>query len=184
MCGLIFRRHRIFTRQCICTLDGTNAYPEVNLIDFSESEFRRSIFGIIGTKQRWTATVLLGTGVTQMTNWKQIVKPVDGSTFTATTRATPREKFAANLKTQIALFKDAKKEGKRHFVTKGDQTKFSARMGNMAVELLPGKREVMLPTKDFEAVIGMVVADVEKGEFDTQLNKIAENYQGRRKKSK
>lgn len=119
-----------------------------------------------------------------MTNWKTILKPVDVATFTATTRATPREKFAANLKTQIALFKDAKKEGKRHFVTKGDQTKFSARMGNMAVELLPGKREVMLPTKDFASVLEMVVADVEKGDFDKQLQTIADNYQNRRKKDK
>lgn len=116
-----------------------------------------------------------------MTNWKTLVKPVDGSTFTTSTKATPRERFVGNLNTQLALFKDSKKEGKRHFETKGDATKFSARMGNMAVELLPGKRDVVIPTKDFANVIAAIITDVEKGDFDAQLNKIAENYSSRKK---
>lgn len=116
-----------------------------------------------------------------MTNWKTLVKLVDGSNFTTSSKATPRERFIGNLRTQIALFKDSKKEGKRHFETKVDQTKFSARMGNMAVELLPGKRDVLIPTKDFATVLESIIADVEKGEFDKQLDAIAANYSNRKK---
>ncbi|OHC99199.1 MAG: hypothetical protein A3H25_11945 [Sphingomonadales bacterium RIFCSPLOWO2_12_FULL_63_15] len=119
-----------------------------------------------------------------MTNWKQIVKPVDGSDFSSSSKATPRERFVGNLRSQLALFKDSAKAGKRHFEVKGEKIKFSARMGNMAVELLPGKREVVMEKKEFAAVIEAVIADVEKGDFDLQLNRIAENYAGRRKAAK
>lgn len=119
-----------------------------------------------------------------MTNWKQIVKPVDGSDFSSSSKATPRDRFIGNLRSQLALFKDSAKAGKRHFDINGEKIKFSARMGNMAVELLPGKREVVMEKKEFAAVIEAVIADVEKGDFDTQLNKIAANYAGRRKAPK
>lgn len=119
-----------------------------------------------------------------MSNWKQVVKSVEGSDFSSSSKATPCERFVGNLRNQLALFKDSRKEGKRHFETKGDQTKFTARMGNMTVELLPGKRDVLIPTKEFAAVIEGVVADVEKGEFDAALNKIAANYSSRRKPAK
>ena len=111
-------------------------------------------------------------------NWKQIVKPADAK---AGNKANPRERFIGNLRTQLALFGNAKMEGKRNFEAQGDDTVLTARMGNMAVELLPGKRAVAIPTKDFPAVMEAIIADVEKGEFDAQLNKIAENYSGRRK---
>lgn len=119
-----------------------------------------------------------------MNNWKQIVKSVEGSDFSSSSKATPRERFIGNLRNQLALFKDNKKEGKRHFETKGEQTKFTARMGNMTVELLSGKRDVLIPTKEFAAVIEGVIGDVEKGEFDAALNKIAANYSSRRKPAK
>ena len=115
-------------------------------------------------------------------NWKNIVKAVEGSDFTASGKSSPRERFASNLKTQIALFKEPKKEGKRHFEVKGESVKFTARLGNMAVELLPGKKAVVIPSKDFPAVLEAIVEDVEKGQMDAQLNKIAENYSQRRKK--
>jgi len=115
-------------------------------------------------------------------DWKQIVKPVEGSDFGTSGKSSPRERFAGNLRTQVALYKDTKKEGKRHFEVKGDSVKFTARLGNMAVELLPGKKAVVIPSKDFAAVIEAIVADVEKGTLDAQLNKIAANYSGRRKK--
>ncbi|WP_188064129.1 hypothetical protein [Sphingobium sp. KCTC 72723] len=116
-----------------------------------------------------------------MIDWQKIVKPADAK---AGNKATPRERFVANLRSQLALFQKPTLAGKRHFVAEGDQTIFTARMGNMAVELLPGKRAVAIPTKDFMAVIEAIVADVEKGAFDEVLGKIAANYAGRRKKGK
>lgn len=114
-------------------------------------------------------------------NWKSMVKPADPK---AGNKATPRERFAGNLRSQLALFQKPTLAGKRHFEARGDETIFTARMGNMAVELIPGKRAVAIPTKDFVAVIEAIVTDVEKGQMDEQLNKIAANYAGRRKASK
>jgi len=51
----------------------------------------------------------------------------------------------------------------------------------MAVELLPGKRDVLIPTKDFATVLESIIGDVEKGEFDKQLDAIAANYSNRKK---
>ena len=113
-----------------------------------------------------------------------LVRNCHNRRFSSSSKATPRERFIGNLRSQLALFKDSAKAGKRHFDIKGEKIKFSARMGNMAVELLPGKREVVMEKKEFAAVIEAVIADVEKGDFDTQLNRIAENYAGRRKAAK
>lgn len=112
-------------------------------------------------------------------NWKQMIKPADAKVGN---KATPRQRFVANLRSQLTLFQKPTLAGKRHFLAEGDQTIFTARMGNMAVELLPGRRAVAIPTKDFVAVIEAIVADVEKGSFDEVLGKIAANYAGRRKK--
>lgn len=113
-----------------------------------------------------------------MTNWKSIVKPAE---LKAGNKASPRERFVVNLRAQLKLFKEPRTEGKRHFEAQGDNVVFTPRMGNMAVELLPGKRAVLIPTKDFPAVLEAIIADVEKGEFDEQVNKIADNYSKRRK---
>lgn len=115
-------------------------------------------------------------------NWKQLAKSVEGSEFSASGKSSPRERFTANLSAQLAMFKDPKVEGKRHFEVKGENVKFVARMGNMAVELVQGKRAVVFPKAQFAAILEAIVADVEKGSFDEQLNKIAENYSQRRKK--
>lgn len=112
-------------------------------------------------------------------NWKTLVKAAEDTK----PGVSPRERFIGNLKKQVELFKDPKVEGKRNFEKKGDQVVFTARMGNMTVELLSGKRAVTIAAKDFPAVVKAIIEDVEKGAFDAQINKIAENYSKRRKRA-
>lgn len=110
-------------------------------------------------------------------NWKSMVKAAEDTK----PGVSPRERFIGNLKKQVELFKDPKAEGKRNFEKQGDQVVFTARMGNMTVELLPGKRAVSIAAKDFPAVVEAIIGDVEKGEFDKQVDAIAANYSKRRK---
>lgn len=119
-----------------------------------------------------------------MSDWKNKIKAVDARIFADDKRATPRDRFITGLQKQIAMFRDQAIEGKRHFKVVGQHVRFTARLGNQVVELMPKTREVQFPVKDFPTIMDGIIADAQAGDFDDQLEALSSSYMAKRQATK
>jgi hypothetical protein len=81
-----------------------------------------------------------------------------------------------NIDKQVALLADKAMEGKRTFRVVGDNSAFSVRVGNQALELevfVDGKpaktKEVAVPTKDLKDAFTYYRKEIEAGKYDAAL---------------
>lgn len=122
---------------------------------------------------------------------KNLVPAAQVEAFNKTAGARSVKEVALdNIKKQIALFKDAKLDGKRHFITQGDRTAFSVRINNTALVLetidVKGTKvevkEMTCPTVDFEAALNYYAGRIEKGDYDAALGVLAKSRDVRSEK--
>tara|TARA_B100000378_G_scaffold239676_1_gene207642 strand:+ start:7018 stop:7410 length:393 start_codon:yes stop_codon:yes gene_type:complete len=107
-------------------------------------------------------------------DWKKAVKPVgefaDFKKSAPRTQKTAAEVVSAAIDKQIELFNKPKSEGRRWFEVKGENVAFSIRYANSPLKLVGDEKTVVVPKAQFVEVLQSIKADVEKGEFKTQLD--------------
>jgi hypothetical protein len=120
-------------------------------------------------------------------DWKKLVKPahqVEGfeKSKKAGAARTATSVVAATIDKQIELFNKPKAEGRRTFRVEGDQVAFMIRYANSPLKLVGEEREVAVPKAQFVEVLNAIKADVEKGAFKDQLDKIEAAVKDRSKR--
>ena len=73
------------------------------------------------------------------------------------------------IKTQIALFNEPKKEGRRWFRSGATDTAFSIRYANTALKLKGEETQLAVETKLFPEALAYFADEIGKGKFDEQL---------------
>lgn len=117
-------------------------------------------------------------------DWKKVVKPahqVEGfeKAKGAGAARTASAVVAATIDKQIELFNKPKQEGRRMFRTEGDNVAFMIRYANSPLKLVGEDKELAVPTAQFVDVLKAIKADIEKGAFKDQLEKIEAQVKSR-----
>ncbi|MGA1852606.1 hypothetical protein VH570_17375 [Sphingobium sp. HT1-2] len=87
-----------------------------------------------------------------------------------TGKRTARDVVLEAIKTQIALFNDPKKDGRRWFRSGACDTAFSIRYGNSALKLRGDETQLAVETKAFPEAMAYFADEIGKGAFDAQLD--------------
>lgn len=100
------------------------------------------------------------------------LKPASKSTEFASGNSAARSAKAvllAGIDNQLALYKDAKKEGRRWFTVGKTEIAFSLRYQNKALKLFGEEKVVTCPVDQFEGAMAHFRKEVEKGAYKDQL---------------
>lgn len=117
-------------------------------------------------------------------DWKKLVKPAhqvagfEKSKKVGAAR-TASAVVAASIEKQIDLFNKPRNEGRRTFRVEGDNVAFMIRYANSPLKLVGEEKELAVPKAQFVEVLKAIKADVEKGEFKDQLDKIEAQVKAR-----
>ncbi|MBB5709424.1 hypothetical protein [Sphingomonas xinjiangensis] len=76
------------------------------------------------------------------------------------------------IDTQLALFKDPKKEGRRWFTVGKSETLLTLRYSNRALVLKDGEKSVAVPNDQFVGAMAYFKGEVEKGTYADQLTEL------------
>lgn len=89
--------------------------------------------------------------------------------LTTTGKRSARDVVLEAIKTQIALFNEPKKEGRRWFRSGANDTAFSIRYANTALKLKGEETQLAVETKLFPEALAYFADEIGKGKFDQQL---------------
>ncbi|WP_343546599.1 hypothetical protein [Sphingobium yanoikuyae] len=89
--------------------------------------------------------------------------------LTTTGKRSARDVVLEAIKTQIALFNEPKKEGRRWFRSGANDTAFSIRYANTALKLKDEETQLAVETKLFPEALAYFADEIGKGKFDQQL---------------
>lgn len=89
--------------------------------------------------------------------------------LTTTGKRSARDVVLEAIKTQIALFNEPKKEGRRWFRSGASDTAFSIRYANTALKLKGEETQLAVETKMFPEALAYFADEIGKGKFDQQL---------------
>ncbi|WP_313040748.1 hypothetical protein [Sphingobium yanoikuyae] len=89
--------------------------------------------------------------------------------LTTTGKRSARDVVLEAIKTQIALFNESKKEGRRWFRSGANDTAFSIRYANTALKLKGEETQLAVETKLFPEALAYFADEIGKGKFDQQL---------------
>lgn len=83
---------------------------------------------------------------------------------------------------QIKLFANPKEDGRRWFVMGQKEVALTLRVNNKPIKLIGDETKVVVPVQQFEAAMNHFKSEVEKGNFNAQLEEADKGIATRREK--
>ncbi|WP_066864492.1 hypothetical protein [Sphingobium sp. TCM1] len=113
-----------------------------------------------------------------------MIKPASKSAEFATAEQgrTAKSILIDGIAKQIKLFSNPKEDGRRWFVLGQKEVALTLRVNNKPIKLIGDETKVVVPVEQFEAAMNHFRAEVEKGNFNAQLEEADKGIATRREK--